>query len=547
MYLRLILAIVCILPFGVTADGGRRSQLDTLLSSPSRYGFSSHAWPTGTQAQILALQARVEGLSNCQFACSLLSIFAPGAVTASSSPSYQPLVYWSAQQAELTPTCRIDVASATDISTTIKVSKLARCPFAVKSGGHAAFAGGSSIQDGILVNLAKLNQVVLSPDQKTASVGPGLTWYDVYTKLDPLNVSVVGGREAGVGVGGLTLGGGISYFSGRYGWACDNVNNYEVVLADGSIVNASPTRYSDLYWALRGGSGTNFGIVSRFDLAAFPQGLLWGGSRYYSILTNASLAETYSRFIIAAPQDDYAHLYIAFAYAAALGGFFGITGPVYGKAVADAPIFSELESIPSILDATGFMNMTDLAVALNQTTFSRYPYLENFLKHQQANVSLLDRFKTVTFKNDPALIKQIIGYFIEEATSVLHIPGIAPAFAFQPLSLNIIAKMKKNGGNVLGLSGADGPLTIMNLNWGWSSASDDAEVFSAINRFVSRSRALGKSLKLNNDFIYMNYASLDQDVFSGYGAASKARLEGIKTKYDPQNVFGKLQPGYFKL
>ncbi|RDW84692.1 hypothetical protein BP6252_02282 [Coleophoma cylindrospora] len=527
MYLRLILAIVCILPFGVRAEGGRTSQLDALLARPSRYGFSSYAWSTETRAQILALKARVEGMSNCQYACSLLSIFAPGAVTASSSPSYQPLAYWSAQQAELTPTCRIDVASATDISTTIKVSKLARCPFAVKSGGHAAFAGGSSIQDGILVNLAKLNQVVLSPDQKTASVGPGLTWYDVYTKLDPLNVSVVGGREAGVGIGGLTLGGGISYFSGRYGWACDNVNNYEVVLADGSIVNASSTRHSDLYWALRGGSGTNFGIVSRFDLAAFPQGLLWGGSRYYSILTNASLAEAYSRFVNAAPQDDYAHLYIAFSYTAALGGFFGITGPVYGKPVADAPIFSELESIPSIVDATGFMNMTDLAIALNQTTFSR--------------------FKTVTFKNDPALIKQIIGYFIEEATSVLHVPGIAPAFAFQPLSLNIIAKMMKNGGNVLGLSAADGPLTIMNLNWGWSSASDDAEVFSAINRFVSRSRALGKSLKLNNDFIYMNYASLDQDVFSGYGAASKARLEGIKTKYDPQNVFGKLQPGYFKL
>lgn len=165
--------------------------------------------------------------------------------------------------------------------------------------------------------------------------------------------------------------GGISYFSGRYGWACDNVNNYEVVLADGSIVNASPTTHADLYWALRGGSGTNFGIVSRFDMASFPQGLLWGGSRYYNISINASLAEAYSRFVIAAPQDDYAHLYIAFSYAAAFGGFFGITGPVYGKAVKDPPIFQEFETIPNILDATGYMSMGELAVALNQTAYLR--------------------------------------------------------------------------------------------------------------------------------------------------------------------------------
>lgn len=88
---------------------------------------------------------------------------------------------------------------------------------------------------------------------------------------------------------------------------------------------------------------------------------------------------------------------------------------------------------------------------------------------------------------------------------------------------------------------------VMNLNWGWSSASDDAEVFSAVDRFVARSVALAKSMDLDNGFIYMNYASLDQDVFSGYGAASKTRLEGVRKKYDPQNVFGRLQPGYFKL
>ncbi len=77
----------------------------------------------------------------------------------------------------------------------------------MKSGGHAAFAGGSSIQGGILINLANLNEVTLSQDRETTRIGPGNVWSDVYEVLDLLGVSVVGGREAGVGVGGLTLGG----------------------------------------------------------------------------------------------------------------------------------------------------------------------------------------------------------------------------------------------------------------------------------------------------------------------------------------------------
>lgn len=136
----------------------------------------------------------------------MLPLFAAD-VSSSNSSSYQPLAYWSVQQAEVTPACRVDVSSAKDISITIQISKLTQCPFAVKGGGHAAFAGASSIEDGILINLAKLNTVALSSDRTVTQVGPGNNWYDVYRQLDPLGLSVVGGREAGVGVAGLLLGG----------------------------------------------------------------------------------------------------------------------------------------------------------------------------------------------------------------------------------------------------------------------------------------------------------------------------------------------------
>lgn len=86
---------------------------------------------------------------------------------------------------------------------------------------------------------------------------------------------------APVGVSGLVLGGGISFFSNERGWACDNVASYEVVTASGKIVTATPDQNKDLFWALRGGSG-NFGIVTNFELEAFPLGMMWGGSRIYS-------------------------------------------------------------------------------------------------------------------------------------------------------------------------------------------------------------------------------------------------------------------------
>lgn len=81
---------------------------------------------------------------------------------------------------------------------------------------------------------------------------------DVYGTLDPFNLTAVGGRILGIGVGGSILGSGLSYLTDLYGLACDNVVNFEVVLADGSLVNANNTSNTDLFWALKGGIN-NFG------------------------------------------------------------------------------------------------------------------------------------------------------------------------------------------------------------------------------------------------------------------------------------------------
>lgn len=126
------------------------------------------------------------------------------------------------------PYCVYQPPSSKGVAIALLLSRLTDCPFAVKSGGHAAFVNASNIEGGITINLAKLNEITLSSNRSIASIGPGNTWYDVYSGLEDYNLTVIGGRVAAIGVGGLTLGGGVSFFSGKHGWACDNVYNYEV-------------------------------------------------------------------------------------------------------------------------------------------------------------------------------------------------------------------------------------------------------------------------------------------------------------------------------
>lgn len=144
---------------------------------------------------------------SCQ--CSTLSVLYPSAISLQDSSSYSLLgsSYWSDQQAEVDPYCVFLPSSSIQVAIALLLSRLTQCPFAVKSGGHAAFAGASNIQGGITINFAKLDHIVLAQDKKTASVGPGNTWFDVYRALEPEELIVIGGRVAAIGVGGLTLGG----------------------------------------------------------------------------------------------------------------------------------------------------------------------------------------------------------------------------------------------------------------------------------------------------------------------------------------------------
>lgn len=255
--------------------------------------------------------------------------------------------------------------------------RVTQCKFAVKSGGHAAFVGSSNIQDGVTVDLRNLNAVTLSADKQTASIGTGNTWYDVYSRLTPKGLSVIGGRVSAIGVGGLTLGGGMSFFSARYGWACDNVRNYQVVLADGTIRDVSfNSNYKDLFWALRGG-GNNFGIVTRMDLETIPQGDMWAGSQTFILTPNTSAAmnKAFESFAIHSPEDTYGQIITAYAYAQQQGIYVVASDLQYGKPVANPPILRNFTSIPGpIVDTLRIVDLPSLTQEFNASNPNGFRY-----------------------------------------------------------------------------------------------------------------------------------------------------------------------------
>ncbi|KAH9955285.1 hypothetical protein BGW80DRAFT_368239 [Lactifluus volemus] len=146
-----------------------------------------------------------------------------------SQPPFPPLHRCSIPHAWISSSavsaCSVEPGSAADIGAILRILGSTSTPFAVKGGGHALNHGFSSIC-GVQISMTHLDDIQI---HNTVDVGAGLTWDQIYATLIPLGLTVVGGRISTVGVAGLTLGGGYSFLSSRYGLTVDNMAGFELV------------------------------------------------------------------------------------------------------------------------------------------------------------------------------------------------------------------------------------------------------------------------------------------------------------------------------
>lgn len=194
------------------------------------------------------------------------------------------------------------VASADDVARAIAYAREHSLILSVRSGGHSN-AGLSTNDGGIIIDISQLNEVIVT-NKSTGRVriGAGAKWGEVAKKLAAEGLAISSGDTITVGVGGLTLGGGVGWMVRKYGLTLDSLQSVELVTAAGEVITASESTHAELFWALRGGGG-NFGVATAFEFAAHPVGSVYFGGIMFAPTNLEAWLKGWRDAMRTAPED----------------------------------------------------------------------------------------------------------------------------------------------------------------------------------------------------------------------------------------------------
>ncbi len=192
--------------------------------------------------------------------------------------------------------------SVQDVQAAVRFVARTGLALSVRGGGHS-FAGFGTDDSGVVVHLGGLASVEIIDDERhLVRIGGGATWGQVAAAMAPHGLAISAGDTKSVGVGGLTLAGGIGWKVRKYGLALDSVVGVDVVLADGRFVRANAEENPELFWAIRGGGG-NFGIVTSFDFMAHLTTDVFYGKIAFAASEAAGVLEGWADYLRSAPDE----------------------------------------------------------------------------------------------------------------------------------------------------------------------------------------------------------------------------------------------------
>src|SRR5215217_2429788 len=223
-----------------------------------------------------------------------------GEIIVPGSPTYDQLR--KVFNREGSPASIVRAQSTHDLVMALHFAREHDIPVSVRSGGHG-LSGLATNTGGLVLDLSAFNQVeLLDSEQCLVRIGAGARWGEVAKALAAHGLAISSGDTSQVGVGGLTLGGGIGWMVRTHGLAIDSLHAAELITANGEILHVSANEHPDLFWAIRGGGG-NFGIVTSFDFYAQPCTAIVGGAVIYDMAEVESVLPAWASAMHEAPEE----------------------------------------------------------------------------------------------------------------------------------------------------------------------------------------------------------------------------------------------------
>lgn len=322
--------------------------------------------------------------------------------------------------------------------------------------------------------------------------------------------------------------------SPEHGWACDAVVNFEVVLASGKIVNANATSNSDLFAALKGGQN-NFGVVTRFDLTAYPAPKIWGGRTVYGPDATKALFSAYTDFKMG-EYDPYAAGWVTVRYNHTASTFTPISIMWYTNAS------KKPGSLKSITEVQPQVMNGRIEAPISEHT-------RNASKAVSANPQRTI-WATTSFKISPTIMQKIFDMW---STTVPEISKqYAAAKPIAEVTFQALPAPPRNGTapNALGFSPDDTPekdLLFLQIIFTFEGGESFDGFEEALKDLVKMVEDITKKEGVYHPYKYLNFAASFQDPLGSYGKKELKKLKKVAHKYDPSGVFQTLVPGGFKL
>jgi FAD/FMN-containing dehydrogenase len=382
----------------------------------------------------------------------------------------------------------------------------------VRGGGHG-FAGFGTNDDGVVIDLRRLANVeIVDKERHLVRIGGGATWGQVAATLDPYGLAISSGDTKSVGVGGLTLTGGIGWKVRKYGLALDNVVAAEVVTANGLVVHASAEENPELFWAIRGGGG-NFGIVTAFEFVAHATTDVFYGTIAFPASETAGVLQGWADYLRTAPEELTSIAYFA--------------NPLAGGPEAPVEIHVAFDSDDAALAAKAIDPIRHLGTVIDDdVALKRYADILEEGVIPPPGIQIVTRSAFVDTESVPEVLQILAEVWASERSPFIAVRSVGGAVSRVPDDATAYAHRRAE-------------LMVVTVTAGPKPAVEAAR--PALEAVWGR-----VAPHINGAYANFLSSATGDEVAAIYPPDTYKRLASVKRQYDPGNLFAgnhNIRPG----